>query len=80
MSKKKSVRRSLSMTPDMRDHLAQLVSKQPRNITKPISFVRQSGSIWMNRKTSLVVANISRNPCVNVLINWKQHWHFISMY
>lgn len=50
---KKSVRRSLSMTPDMRDHLAQLVSKQPRNVTEA-DLIRQAIRQYLDEQEDLI--------------------------
>lgn len=50
---KKSVRRSLSMTPDMRDRLAQLVSKQPRNITEA-DLIRQAIRQYLDEQEDLI--------------------------
>lgn len=50
---KKSVRRSLSMTPDMRDRLAQLVSKQPRNITEA-DLIRQAIRGYLDEQEDLI--------------------------
>ena len=50
---KKSVRRSLSMTPDMRDHLAQMVSKQPRNVTEA-DLIRQAIRQYLDEQEDLI--------------------------
>lgn len=50
---KKSVRRSLSMTHDMRDRLAQLVSKQPRNITEA-DLIRQAIREYLDEQEDLI--------------------------
>ena len=50
---KKSVRRSLSMTPDMRDRLAQLVSKQPRNITEA-DLIRQAIREYLDEQEDII--------------------------
>ena len=50
---KKSVRRSLAMTPDMRDRLVQLVSKQPRNITEP-DLIRQAIRQYLDEQEDLI--------------------------
>ena len=50
---KKSVRRSLSMTPNMRDRLAQLVSKQPRNITEA-DLIREAIRRYLDEQEDLI--------------------------
>jgi predicted DNA-binding protein len=50
---KKSVRRSLAMTPDMRDRLAQLVSKQPRNVTEA-DLIRQAIRQYLDEQEDLI--------------------------
>ena len=50
---RKSVRRSLSMTPDMRDRLAQLVSKQPRNVTEA-DLIREAIRQYLDEQEDLI--------------------------
>ena len=50
---KKSVRRSLSMTPEMRDRLAQITSKQPRNITEA-DLIRQAIRQYLDEQEDLI--------------------------
>lgn len=50
---KKSVRRSLSMTPAMRDRLAQLVSKQPRDVTEA-DLIREAIRLYLDEQEDLI--------------------------
>ncbi len=49
----KTVRRSLAMTPAMRDRLAQLVSKQPRNVTEA-DLIRQAIRQYLDEQEDLI--------------------------
>ncbi len=50
---KKSVRRSLSMTPNMRDRLAQLVSKQSRDVTEA-DLIREAIRQYLDEQEDLI--------------------------
>ena len=50
---KKTARRSLSMTPEMRDRLAQLVSKQPRDITEA-DLIREAIRLYLDEREDLI--------------------------
>jgi predicted DNA-binding protein len=50
---KKSVRRSLSMTPEMRDRLAQLVSKQTREVTEA-DLIREAIRLYLDEQEDLI--------------------------
>lgn len=50
---KKSVRRSLSMTPAMRDRLAQLASKQPRDVTEA-DLIREAIRQYLDEQEDLI--------------------------
>ena len=50
---KKSVRRSLSMTPAMRDRLAQLVGKQPRDVTEA-DLIREAIRQYLDEQEDLI--------------------------
>jgi predicted DNA-binding protein len=50
---KKSVRRSLSMTPEMRDRLAQLVSKQSRDVTEA-DLIREAIRRYLDEQEDLI--------------------------
>ncbi|QPC83625.1 hypothetical protein G4Y79_04375 [Phototrophicus methaneseepsis] len=50
---KRSVRRSLSMTPDMHDRLAQLVSKQPRDVTEA-DLIREAIRRYLDEQDDLM--------------------------
>ena len=48
-----TIRRGLAMTPDMRDRLAQLVSKQPRNVTEA-DLIRQAIRQYLDEQEDLI--------------------------
>lgn len=50
---KKSVRRSLAMTPEMRDLLAQLVSKQPRDVSEA-EIIREAIRHFLDEQEDLI--------------------------
>ncbi len=50
---KKSVRRSLSMTQEMRDRLALLVSKQPRDTTEA-DLIREAIRLYLDNQDDLI--------------------------
>lgn len=50
---KKSVRRNLSMTPNMRDRLTQLVSKQPRDVTEA-DLIREAIRQYLDEQEDLI--------------------------
>jgi predicted DNA-binding protein len=50
---KKSVRRSISMTPDMRDKLTQLVSKHPRTVTEA-DLIREAIRRYLDEQEDLI--------------------------
>lgn len=50
---KKTVRRSISMTPEMRDRLALLVSKQPRDTTET-SLIREAIRFYLDQQEDLI--------------------------
>ena len=49
----RSVRRSLSMTPEMRDRLAQLVSKQPRDVTEA-DLIREAIRLYLDNQEDII--------------------------
>ena len=49
----KSIRRSVSMTPEMRDRLAQLVSKHPRDVTEA-DLIREAIRAYLDEQTDLI--------------------------
>ncbi len=49
----KSIRRSLSMTPEMRDRLAQIVSTRPRNITEA-DLIREAIRRYLDEQEDLM--------------------------
>jgi len=48
-----TIRRGLAMTPEMRDRLAQLVSKQPRNVTEA-DLIRQAIRQYLDEQEDLI--------------------------
>lgn len=50
---KKSVRRSLSMTPEMRDRLALLVSKHPRDTTES-DLIREAVRLYLDNQEDMI--------------------------
>ena len=58
MSPTKSIRRSVSMTPEMRDRLAQLVSKHLRDVTEA-DLIREAIRAYLDEQTDLI--GISRH-------------------
>jgi Arc/MetJ-type ribon-helix-helix transcriptional regulator len=49
----RSVRRSLSTTPEMRDRLAQLVSKQPRDVTEA-DLIREAIRLYLDNQEDII--------------------------
>lgn len=49
----KTIRRSISMTPEMRDRLAQLVSKQPRDVTEA-DLIREAIRRYLDEQADLI--------------------------
>ena len=50
---KKTIRRSLSITPEMRDRLALLVSKQPRDATEA-DLIREAIRLYLDNQEDLI--------------------------
>ena len=77
MSPTKSIRRSVSMTPEMRDRLAQLASKHPRDVTEA-DLIREAIRADLDEQTDLIgsppalpeVISGSHRPNVNTT-----HWY-----
>lgn len=50
---RKSIRRSISMTPEMRDRLRQLASKQPRE-TKEADLIREAIRLYLDGEQDII--------------------------
>jgi predicted DNA-binding protein len=69
---RKTVRRSIGMTQEMRDRLAQLVSKQPRNTTEA-DLIREAIRLYLDDQEDLIGSRKHFQKSLQVRIDQLEH-------
>lgn len=69
---RKTVRRSIGMTQEMRDRLAQLVSKQPRNTTEA-DLIREAIRLYLDDQEDLIGSRKHFHKSLQIRIDKLEH-------